>query len=530
MKLLSDAEKELALELAFGVTSSDNYTDAMERLGLEVEEIEPILERLTAEMQAFTNKVQENVPTLIDAFSRLGEEGVNTDIILDEFEKSIAATREWSDNLVRFADENKSALLQVAAELGPERTRLLIDGYKGNEEALDEHLKRMLFLEAVARTEAEVAAKIGFLQMQGEYSGQYEVLAEILRKKAFFGPLTREDLDAALVEVQNAIPGLEAGGVEAGAAIGDGTMQGVQEGYARGASPAQNALRAAIAAAQGGGDEAAETAGRETGLAIGAATTEGLTQGLGPVTGILVSNLLQSGFVAVANAGPVGTNIGNTVLDNWRNALLGRSGDITRSVGAVVTGTGTGNVGTAQEAGGLIALEINSGFSRRLQDSAIIPLVALRVMLTNVAAATTDTAYDAGYGLGASLMDGFAQGIANNIFRGTLQAARAVRAAEQAARDEAESDSPSKAWERLGRDLVAGLSNGLNASSGIAARAASGVISSANGAAGSINNSSISITVPVTVTGNADASVGRQIGQVAAAELRSVLRLEARVA
>jgi hypothetical protein len=366
------------------------------------------------------------------------------------------------------------------------------------------------------------------LEQQGEYSGQYEALAEILRKKAFFGPLTREDLDAALLELRTTIPDLETAGVEAGTAIGDGTMQGVQEGYARGASPAQNALRAAIAAAQGGGAEAAETAGRETGLAIGAATTEGLTDGLGPVTGILVSNLLQSGFVAVANAGPVGANIGNTVLDNWRNALLGRSGDITRSVGAVVIGTGTGNVGTAREAGGLIALETNSGFSQRIKDSAIIPLLALRVMLSNVAEASEEAAYNAGYGLGESLMDGLAQGISRNIFRGTLEAARAVRAAEQAARDEAESDSPSKAWERLGRDLVAGLSNGLNASSGIAARAASGVVSAATPSGGS--STTINVSVPVTVSGNADPAVGRQIGRAAAAELRNVLMMEARVA
>lgn len=516
-------------EVALGVATAESFEDALSRVGLEVEDSAALFEEMSTKFAEFSQVVASNVPSLIDAFSRLGEEGINSDIILDEFEKSIEATNEWSNNLIKYASENNTALLQIAAELGPERTRLLIDGYTGSEAELNEHLERMLLLELNARAEAEVAAKIGFLEQRGLYAGEYEALAQLLRDKAFFGPLTRADLDAALVELQTAIPGLETGGVAAGTAIGEGTMQGVEEGYARGASPAQEALRRAIAAAQGGGEEAAATAGRETGLAIGTATTEGLTQGLGPVTGVLVSNLLQSGFVAVANAGPVGAQIGNTVLDNWRNTLFARSGEIVRGVGAVVTGTASGNVGTAREAGGLIALETNSGFSQRIQDSAVIPLLALRVMLSNVAEASTETAYNAGYGLGESLMDGLASGIAQNIGRATEAAARAVREAEDAARLEAESDSPSRAWERLGRDLVAGLSRGLDGASGLASRSAAGVLGSANSAAGSVSNSNISVTVPVTINGNADPSVGRQIGQIAAAELRSVLRLEARV-
>jgi len=528
LQRLSNAEKELALELVFGVTSADDYAGALRRLGLEADEIEPILADLTAGMEEFTKTVLNNVPTLIDAFSRLGEEGVTTDIILEDFEKSLQATREWSDDLVRFASENKTALLQVASELGPERTRLLIDGYKGGEEALNEHLSNMLFLEEVARAEAEVAAKIGFLQSRDLYSGEYEALAELLRDKAFFGPLTREDLDDALAEVQSQTPLFGDAGITLGGEIAEGVSEGIEGGTDGVGKTFGDRLGAALKTAQSGSKTAAVDAGRETGLTVGEATTEGLVQGLGPVTGVLVSNLLQSGFSSLGTAQDVGRSLGTNLLDRWRDALLGGSGNITRTLGFVVVGAGAGNVDTARTAGALLATEIHQGFSRQIQDSILISIFALRIMVGRAAESASDSSYNAGYGLGVSLMDGFAKGISDNIFKGTLQAARAVRDAERAARDEAESDSPSKAWERLGRDLVAGLSKGLDASSGIAARSAAGVISSATPAAGSSTN--INVSVPITVTAGMTADDGRMIGQAAGGEiarsLRSTLRME----
>jgi hypothetical protein len=527
---LTNVQKELSLELLFGVTSSENFADAMERMGMETSEIEPIIAGLEKAIGDFTEKVLANVPSVIDAFSDLGEEGVSSKALLDDFEKSLEATREWSATLIRLADENKTGLLAVAAELGPERTRLLIETYGADEEALNEHLQRVAFLEMTARVEAEVAAKIGFLKSRELYEGEYEALAALLRDKAFFGPLTKDDLDEALANVENATPGLGEAAVVLGAAVGDGVSGGLEEkSFAERFGELIQRIKDARQI-----DEAVES-GRQTGLIIGEATTAGLVEGLGPVTGVLVSNLLQSGIMALSHAAAVGTTLGNAIADNWRNTLVGRSGDMLRILSATIQGTAFGNVQVAKDAGGLLALETNYGYSQKIKDSAIIPLIALGVMLSSVAEQNSDNAYNAGFGLGADLMGGLAQGISANIYRGALEAARAVRAAETAARDEAESDSPSKAWERLGRDLVAGLSKGLDASSAGAARSAAGVISSATpSAAGATGPGGVTINVPVTVTDGMTSADGRRIGEVVAGvlsvEMRNLLRLEARVA
>lgn len=526
---LAAAYDTLVGEIALGITSSDNFSQSLERLGIDSEDAKANFDELSKGVADFSSTVQSNVPSVLDAFARLGEDDVTTNLLLDEFENSIAATVEWSDNLIRYASENKTALLQVAAELGPERTRLLVDGYKGNEEELNNHLFRMQLLETNARVEAEIAAKIGFLQQRGLFEGQYEELASVLRDKAFFGPLTREDLDSALLELQTFGPRLaeETGAAATGAA--DAYNENFVQGIETGQQPGQVALRNAIAAARSGGTDAATEAGRETGTAIGASLEAGLREALGPIEGLLVSKLLEAGFVAVANATPVGTQIADTLMGAWEAAILGKSNAVVRSVVAAVEETGIQGRPLASSTGNDLGVDVTDGIIVGVGSRRLDLLIAVGELLNGVAVANELAAYSAGVGLGESLMDGLAAGIARNVGRATEAAARAVREAEDAARLEAESESPSKAWERLGRDLVAGLSNGLNAASGIAARAASGVVSSASGAAGSVTNSNISVTVPVTISGDADPSVGRQIGQIAAAELRSVLRLEARV-
>jgi ABC-type transporter Mla subunit MlaD len=522
----------LLSEVALGITTSDNFSASLSRLGIEVEDAEATFETLNNAVSEFTSKVNAEIPSVVEAFSRLGEDDVTVGQLISDFEKSIDATVQWSDDLVRYAQENKGALLQVAAELGPERTRLLVDGYGKSEEELNAHLQRMQLAELNARVEAEIAAKIGFLQQRGLYEGQYEDLASILRDKAFFGPLTRQDLDTALVELQTFGPRISEETGIIGTDAANAYNENLTEGFRAGEQPGQIALREAIATAKAGGTEAAEQAGKETGVAIGIALETGLRESLGPVQGLLFSKILESGFFALASANSVGQKIGESLMDSWRLALLGRANFLVAETSAVIGEVGIVSGLAATEAGKNLAAALINGMLAEfifVKDENILGEGIAEILISSVDSNKV-LAFDFGKSLGSSLVQGMEEALRRGSSSVSRLAAGIIANAETAARDEAESESPSKAWERLGNDLVAGLSKGLDGAASAAARSASNVLSGATGAAGSVNNSSISVVVPVTINGNADPSMGSQIGRAAAAELRSVLRLEGRVA
>jgi hypothetical protein len=113
-------------------------------------------------------------------------------------------------------------------------------------------------------------------------------------------------------------------------------------------------------------------------------------------------------------------------------------------------------------------------------------------------------------------------------------------AAYEATRSKAQTQSPSKLFATIGADIAAGMALGMQQASGLVALQGESLVTVAAAPASAftttmptaptVAGANISVTVPVTVTGGMTPDDGRRIGEAAAAEVRNVLMMEARVA
>lgn len=524
LRQVGEALNSYKQQLALGVQESDILTQAMVDLGVETEQAKKFVDDAKKEIEEFTNTVVANVPSVVDAFQDLSrEEGGSFAEISANLEKNLNQTVEWSNTLVRLASENKTGILRVAAEVGAERTAILLEAYAGNETQLNDHLNRMLLIEAGARVEAEVAAKIGFAKFFGLTSGNYDELANMLRLKAVFGPITEEDFRNAIDTINANAPTLE---TEAGKAA-EGAKRGFSEGF-RGLD--FDDPKGPLATSVENQGQQAQDAATQQGNAAGQKYVEGAKSGVVGQQGTLAATF-SGAFVGVAPmssfyAYAIGVEAGQKVVDGFVDAVGAR---ILRPADALNQMLLTASVQTSF-ASQYVGFIIAGGIGRGIVDNAGKIGDELVRAMTFVVENYRDEADLTGWYLGDALAGGLKRGLTDSASSVARIAADIIKNAEIAAKDEAESDSPSKVWERLGRDLVAGLSNGLNASSQDATRAARGVISGANNASPNVGGNNISVTIPVTVSGNADPAIGRQIGVAAGRELRNILRLEGRVA
>ncbi len=525
LRALAEAQKELSLEVALGITTQDNFAEALLNSSLTEEQAKKTIEEVTAAIEDFTSTVLNNVPSVTEAFQNLGqEEGGSFDQIAADLEKNLEDTRNWSTTLVRLAQENKTGILTVATQVGAERTAILLNAYGGDEAALDAHLRQMLLLEAAARVEAEVAAKISFLQQRGLYAGNYEALAQILRDKAPFGSITREDLAAALQEVETTLPaivdGVATGATDAGnawttnatGAIAGGVTEAGQE-WAKGIT--------------GGVAGAAPQAGTEAATALLAAINGAITSGATNVAANLIFQLSVIGSSALPNSGLQGGLLGQRFVNTFNLEITEAQDDMLQTINSALLFLASNLIFAPAYVGFIIATGIGRGVfnSRTVIGDEVVN--AFTFVVENY----SDEADMTGWYLGDALIEGLKRGLRDGAGEVGQIAAEIIAGAEQKARDEAQSDSPSRVWENIGKDLVSGLTRGLETGTPAAFGAASSLMQRVNSVPlASGGNTSISVNVPVTINGNADPAMGAQIGRAAAVELRRVLQLEARMA
>lgn len=511
----------LAVQVAAGTIGLSDLAAAAEIAGFEGEELSNAIQQLTDEVGAFVDSAVSKVPSVTDAFSALNDE-TSAQQIIANFDEQIAATETWNANMLRLRDEGQTDILRLVAELGPEQGNLLLAQYQDNETELAAHLQRMYQAEQDAKVAVREVAVLSWLELRGITGTEAAAVVEELRSKLTLADATEEAIIDAADAAAVSSPILAA-------ELADGVTQNIdalivtsaEELTAKGAE-----LNEAIGAVWDGAGGVAESASK--------VASEKAVE--------VFNNVVKTGFLDVATVEAIvgrataamtsgGFAAGLALAQGMLGGITVGAVSVSRKTGEVVEGVQDNVAASAFMVGRNLGEEIIDGMLFDINNANADGVVSEKMsdLLKAVTDRNIEVARESGNSLGNALIQGMERGLTSGFSSVSRLAANIIAAAETAARNEAESDSPSKAWERLGRDLVAGLSKGLDGASAISSRSAVGVVEGANGAAGSVTNSNISVTVPVTINGDADPSVGRQIGQAAAAELRSVLRLEARV-
>ena len=525
LKALGAGLDELRVQLSLGADATNVLAQATELYGGDAEAAQKFVDDFTKEVQEFTDTVVGNVPSVIDAFSELSrEEGGSFAEISANLDKNLQDTLNWSDTLIRLSEENRLGILQVAAQVGAERTAILLEAYGGDEAQLDAHLQRMFAIEENARNEARIAAAIAYASRFGLEGEQLDELANLLRLKAPWLPITQEDIDAALGYVKDKQPEFET----ETEVLAQGSRAGWDRGF-RGLGELDPVNPLADRVQEQG--EAAVATAEEQGAAAGTAYVESASETVANNGGVLATNFAvilgnassQSEFFARL----VGIFAGARIIDGLEETLQNGVPSLTQTVNDVLLRVSADTSFASLYTGFVIA----SGIGRGAYDNRAFIGDELVRGFTYVVENYSDEADMTGWYLGSALAEGLKRGLRDNASSVAQVAAQIIRDAEEAAKAEAETESPSKVWEGIGRDLVNGLARGLERTSPVSDRAAANVIGSAGnvgGGGGGVSN--ISVTVPVTINGNADPAMGSQIGRAAATELRRVLQLEARMA
>ena len=413
-------------------------------------------------------------------------------------------------------------ILKVVAELGPQQGLILLGAYQGQEDQLANHLRNMAAAEQAALQATREVAVLNWLAIRGVTGAAAEQVVQELESKLTLADATETNILAAVDKVRETQPQLESAFKDVGAGATDALTVGSAEELAeKGAE-----LNAAVEAVWTGAGGVAETASRIAAEA-----------GVNKFNEIIASGFLNDA-TAFAIAGRVagffsnaGLNVGYAFGDGVRFGYLFQEASIVGTIRLSVNNVYFSIFNDAIKAGENIAAALVGGMIkefRYVKDDGIL-VEEFLALLNSMAYIVAVESYYLGENIGVSLISGIRNALVNGSSAVVRAAKKIIADAEQAAKDEAESDSPSKVWERLGRDLVSGLTNGLNNSSFLASNAAAGVIDRASPVSQAVGGNNISITVPVTISGNADPALGGEIGRRAAAEISRMMRLEARV-
>jgi hypothetical protein len=522
---LAEETRRFALLLAEGTISLEDYTYALHTTSLDAEEAEGIIRSLAEAMNEFVDGAVERVPSVAEAFADLGPEKTAQSLI-DSFQTQIDATNRWNEEMVRLRSEGQSNILRVVAELGPEQGLLLLSQYANNEKQLEEHLANMAAAEFLSAMATRQVAVENWLFLQGITGDGAQAVVDELRQTLALGPATEENILEAIDAVRENSPEYAAEFENMSESATDALTVGSAEELRAKAEELNGAIRATWEGA-GGVAEAASAVAAQAGVQkFNSIVSSGFLDGP-TVQTILVRT---STFFSTS-----GLSVGTAFGESIRMGFLMQVPSITNAIINSLNTSSQAAFTTAKRLGWQIGEKLIEGIVDHIRIAGAFGSVTSEIRSLLDIAGSNGAAYAniVGINIGSSMVNGLVNTIRSGSTAVSSAARQIIANAEAAAKAEAESDSPSKVWERLGRDLVSGLSKGLSDSSRIAESAASGVIGKTNEQGIGSGGTSISISVPVTVssgmTGQDGRLIGSEVGRAVSAEIMSRLRMEARV-
>ena len=205
-----------------------------------------------------------------------------------------------------------------------------------------------------------------------------------------------------------------------------------------------------------------------TGLAAIASPIGLVVLGLGAVAGaaVYVASRWEELVEKLPKLGPIAERVGAAIRGAWDRLgeLATGVADAMRQAVEDIKATLAALPGEVLQIGRDVITALRDGIVQRWQE--------VKEAVTSVLSLSDFDAKETGARISGDLATGMVLGVSRNRAASEEAVREYLRSLEGAARDEAESNSPSKAWMRLGRDLMSGLSIGIGDGASAAAEAA----------------------------------------------------------
>jgi hypothetical protein len=135
--------------------------------------------RATAAFDSFLAAATSNIPSVAAEFDKLAAD-MGTDQVLANLESMFAATEQWTTDMETQIAAGNTNIVGLMAELGPEKSAILLGSYSGDLVELEAHLTRMFEAEQNARLRARQATVLHYLTLNGmTREGAERVVAQL---------------------------------------------------------------------------------------------------------------------------------------------------------------------------------------------------------------------------------------------------------------------------------------------------------------------------------------------------------------
>jgi hypothetical protein len=177
--------------------------DAWVRFGDALNLIYPRLALAAQNFDALTDAAVANVPSVNEAFQSLSAE-VGTMQILADLDAAFAATVTWTDNMSAQIALGNDSIVGLMAELGPEKSAILLATYDGDLAQLEAHLDRLYLAELNAQMRARQTMVLHYLEARGITGEQAQAIVDELGATLILEDPTADSVEAAAKKIDEA--------------------------------------------------------------------------------------------------------------------------------------------------------------------------------------------------------------------------------------------------------------------------------------------------------------------------------------
>jgi hypothetical protein len=210
-------------------------------------------------MQQMSESANSNLPTVLSLFQAITAE-TTPDELKANLDAQVALTQQWTDTMFATQQQGFTNVTTLLAQLGPERSAMLVTMYGTQLADLEKHLAQVYAAEQTARAAVNELAVREFLRLRGITGAEADAIVGVFRANLQLGVPTAEELNAVIKNAETKkLAGMTAFGdfgsavtksvqdvvnETEGKAIADNLDKGLGDGLSK--EQAQAVLRAAI--------------------------------------------------------------------------------------------------------------------------------------------------------------------------------------------------------------------------------------------------------------------------------------------